>query len=125
MLPNCIAARLRTGPAHVGTNPAMLMALRMPHALFAAAATRFDADRKHHSANGVIRPRATRAKNAGRAADICAVQIHADTLAQFVNPLLGKTGVGTGGARLVAIEASLGRPHRKLIGIAVNPGVGF
>ncbi len=119
-----VTARLLAGPAHAGTDPAMLMVTRMPRAFFAAAAAYFRAKREHHPGDRLIGACLARANGASRMADIRAVQIHADAPAQLIDRFLGEASIGASDASLRAIEACLRRLNRNLLCLAVSPWMG-
>jgi hypothetical protein len=121
----CIAAGLFARAARIGTNATMFMMRRMPHAFITTAAAHFCAETEHRPGDGSVGACRARSKKSSRTAHIRAVQIHADTLAQFSDRFFTETRIGAGDAHLSAIEASFRSTHGKLIGIAVNPGMGF
>jgi hypothetical protein len=63
----------------------------------------------------------------GRKAYVCAVQIHMDTVAQLLEPIFAKAGIGAGPACVSAIEAYIRGQNqniKNIVGLSVNPGVG-
>src|SRR5262249_10518779 len=84
--------------ALLGTNATVFMMRRMPHAFIITAAAHFCAKSEHRPSPVSAGAWRARSKKSSRIAHIRAVQIHADTLAQFIDRFFAETRIGTGDA---------------------------
>jgi hypothetical protein len=80
---------------------ALGMALTFSFAASACPATGF----QHWAEYGLVHMGAPGRDRTGREADVGAIQVQADALAQIFQHVLAETGIGAGGARLGAVEA--------------------
>ena len=83
------------------------MVRRMPLALVTAHPARHDARSEHRLAQVHRLRRPTQEQSSGCLADIGAVQIEPDALAQLGDVALGEAGISAGSTRLGAFEARL------------------
>ncbi|KPF60530.1 hypothetical protein IP85_03660 [Rhizobium sp. AAP116] len=120
-----LSAGLFASPAGLRTDAAMVMHLGMAAAFLAAGGAGTGAGLDETLQHLGIPPRAPYRRAPGGKADISAVLVQPDTLAQLVHHVFGKAGIGTGNAGLRAVEAGLNAGDQRVIGAPFYLRMGF
>jgi hypothetical protein len=98
------AAGVFTGPANLGADPAMFVAIGMARAFITAGPARIGAGGEDLHCDIFVGSSVPRSQHSGRDANIRAIEVQPDTLAQFVERRLAETSIGASSAALRAIE---------------------
>ena len=102
----------------------MLMMPAMFLALLGAGLTGFGAGLDHTADNLVITAGPTRRDSCRSATDVGAIEVEADTLAQFGHLGFAQAGIGAGHASLRTVEAEVDTSHHHVISTAMHLRMG-